>query len=230
MMGQLWMLLLFAVASMAISQTGTLSEKRGLTEISAVKHVGNRRLYNEKGKGKGGKGKGKGGNGKGKGGKGKGKDGKGKGKGGKGGKGSTDDDGSDVTTLGSFRCTERGTTDSPRYPWCPEDNEKNCAAIAQGLAAGGDETETYLVDFALEIDGDVTTTLARVEAFLQEHVATDLAGCGHYSFYTGKADIQSVTFEVVEDSESGKSKSEYVCYHTEDNLPECFIELNSAVL
>lgn len=128
----------------------------------------------------------------------------------------------------SGRCTVRGTTDTPIYPWCPEgvgeesddatddyapdgdigddeydyDGSKDCAAIAEGTASTDEwEYSRYQIDLALEIDGDVAETLARLETFLQEYIATDLAGCND-----GKdrgVDIQNVLFDVVEDKKSG---------------------------
>ena len=121
----------------------------------------------------------------------------------------------------------RGTTDSPRYPWCPlhhdDDDEdqtpdnddeiyvepevsaKDCLAIADGSALTDSyEVESYLVDFSLEIDGDTAETLARIEAFLQEYVATDLAGCNSdYSPKTGSADVQNVMIDIMQDTYSG---------------------------
>jgi hypothetical protein len=129
------------------------------------------------------------------------------------------------------RCTVRGSTDTPFYPWCPEgvgeenddstddyapdgdigddkydyDDTKDCPAIAEGSATTADwEHSRYQIDLALEIDGDVADTLARLEVFLQEYIATDLAGCNDNK--ERGVEIQNVVFDVVEDTKSGTFK------------------------
>jgi hypothetical protein len=127
------------------------------------------------------------------------------------------------------RCTVRGTTDTPMYPWCPDgvgeenddstddyapnddaigddrhdyDETKDCAAIAKGSASTADwEHSRYQIDLALEIDGDVAETLSRLEVFLQEYIATDLAGCNDNK--DRGVEIQNVVFDVSEDTKSG---------------------------
>lgn len=95
------------------------------------------------------------------------------------------------------KCTVKGTTERPRYPWCPE--TVDCAAIAEGTAATAFyDVESYSVDFTVEIDGDVSATLHRIVVFLQQYVATDLAGCN--SYYHGPGNIDNVVFEVASDS------------------------------
>jgi hypothetical protein len=87
--------------------------------------------------------------------------------------------------------------------------DKDCTAIASGSPISTEEYDhqvTYQIDLALEIDGDVTETLARLEEFLQMHIATDLAGCNKNDGTSAspKVDIQYVLFDVEEDSESSK--------------------------
>ena len=133
----------------------------------------------------------------------------------------------------SGRCTVRGTTDTPLYPWCPEgvgeedstddyapdgeigddkyeyDDSKDCVAISDGSASTTDlEHSLYQIDLALEIDGDVTATLARLEDFLQEYIATDLAGCNDNQ--DRGVEIQNVVFDIVEDTKSGMFDCELI--------------------
>jgi hypothetical protein len=154
----------------------------------------------------------------------------------------TDDNDDTSTPDATFRCTIRGTTDTPMYPWCPQgaendndddeedaelddeedseldddyagisgddqidyDGTKDCPSIATGTAsttASDYSMMTYQIDLALEIDGDVAETLARLEDFLQEYIATDLAGCNDAK--DRGVEIQNVVFDVVEDTDSG---------------------------
>jgi hypothetical protein len=129
------------------------------------------------------------------------------------------------------RCTVKGTTDHPKYPWCPDDvggedepddkpstgddtsdgnqdektsqpQDAGCAAIADGKGPTDADSENYVIDMALKIDGDVTETLQRIEDFLQSTVAAQLAGCdpSHKPPVDG---IVNVVFDVKEDTKSG---------------------------
>ena len=134
-----------------------------------------------------------------------------------------------------YRCTERGTTNTPIYPFCPEgfpdrdDDEdidddygsgdmgddavsydKDCEAVRSGSEISANDYVyqlTYQIDLALEIDGDVAETLARLEEFLQMNIATDLTGCNSDSAVSVDVDLQHVLFDVEEDTES----SECIC-------------------
>ncbi len=137
-----------------------------------------------------------------------------------------------------YRCTERGTTNTPIYPFCPEgfpdkdDDEdvdddygngdmgddtisydKDCEAVRLGSEISATEYVyrlTYQIDLALEIDGDVAETLARLEEFLQMNIATDLTGCNPDSAVSVDVDLQHVLFDVAEDTES----SECICSYS----------------
>lgn len=103
-------------------------------------------------------------------------------------------------------CTVRGTTDNPSYPWCPEsfgDDYFYCQDVANGVGPTDSEDETYRIDFALEITGDVVDTLERIEEFLQTHVAAALAGCNGGAIRIHST-IDNIVFSVQEDHESGR--------------------------
>jgi hypothetical protein len=85
--------------------------------------------------------------------------------------------------------------------------DKDCEAIRSGSEISATEYVhllTYQIDLALEIDGDIGDTLARLEKFLQMNIATDLAGCNLDSTVATDVDLQYVLFDVSEDTESSK--------------------------
>jgi hypothetical protein len=107
----------------------------------------------------------------------------------------------------SAYCTVRGTTDKPTYPWCPEgfgDDYFYCRDVAKGEGPQDSDMQTYRIDFALEISGDVVSTLELIEEFLQNHIAPALAGCDGAT--RTHSTIDNVIFDVVEDNESSTSR------------------------
>lgn len=87
--------------------------------------------------------------------------------------------------------------------------DKDCEAIRLGFNISANEYVyqlSYQIDLALEIDGDIVETLARLEEFLQMNIATDLAGCNPNSVVSSEVDLQYVLFDVTEDTESSESK------------------------
>jgi hypothetical protein len=83
----------------------------------------------------------------------------------------------------------------------------NCDAIAAGTASTADlEVVNFSVDFLVVIDEDVEETLERMEQFLQQSIATGLAGCiDTRRRLQDAATIVNVKFDVEEDAvASGK--------------------------
>lgn len=94
--------------------------------------------------------------------------------------------------------------------------DKDCEAIRSGSEISASEYMhqlTYQIDLALEIDGDIEETLARLEDFLQMNIATDLAGCNANTGSTNHSDVdlQYVLFDVSEDTESSKCNGYGYC-------------------
>ena len=86
--------------------------------------------------------------------------------------------------------------------------DKDCEAIRLGSNISANEYAyqlSYQIDLALEIDGDIAETLARLEEFLQMNIATDLAGCNPDSIVSSDVDLQYVSFDVAEDTKSSES-------------------------
>lgn len=86
--------------------------------------------------------------------------------------------------------------------------DKDCEAIRLGSNISTNEYVyqlSYQIDLALEIDGDIVETLARLEEFLQMNIATDLAGCNPDSVVSSEVDLQYVLFDVAEDTQSSES-------------------------
>ena len=85
--------------------------------------------------------------------------------------------------------------------------DKDCEAIRSGSEISANEYVhklTYQIDLALEIDGDIAETLARLEEFLQTNIATDLTGCNPDSAVASDVDLQYVLFDVIEDTKSSE--------------------------
>jgi hypothetical protein len=86
----------------------------------------------------------------------------------------------------------------------------NCEAIAAGTASTDFDAVNFSVDFLVVMTGNVDETLERMEQFLQQNVATVLAGCS----VTGRrleeaADIVNVKFVVEEDVVASGKLTQY---------------------
>jgi hypothetical protein len=76
----------------------------------------------------------------------------------------------------------------------------NCNAIAAGTASTDFDAVNFSVDFLILVTGNVQETLVRLEQFLQQNVATVLAGCTDTRRRLQEAaDIVNVKFDVEED-------------------------------
>jgi hypothetical protein len=100
------------------------------------------------------------------------------------------------------------TLESTRPPTRPPIVLPTCDAIAAGIASTDLDVVNFSIDFLVVITGNVEETLQRIEQFLQQNVATALAGCADTD--TGRrlqadANIVNVKFDVEEDAvKSGK--------------------------
>jgi hypothetical protein len=77
----------------------------------------------------------------------------------------------------------------------------NCNAIAAGTASTAFDAVNFSVDFLILVTGNVPETLVRMEQFLQQNVATAVAGCTNTDTDTRRylqeaADIVNVKFDV----------------------------------
>jgi hypothetical protein len=78
----------------------------------------------------------------------------------------------------------------------------NCNAIAAGTASTDFDAVNFSVDFLIVVTENVPETLVRMEQFLQQNVATVLAGCTDTTRrrrLQEAADIVNVKFDVKED-------------------------------
>jgi hypothetical protein len=76
----------------------------------------------------------------------------------------------------------------------------NCNAIAAGTATTNFDAVNFSVDFLILITGNVPETLVRMEQFLQQNVATVVAGCTDTRRRLQEAaDIVNVKFDVEKD-------------------------------
>lgn len=106
--------------------------------------------------------------------------------------------------------TPRPTTQSPSHSASPSrapadtltpTTWPNCRGIAEGTARTDSDAVNFSVGFLVVIDGDKEDTLERLERFLQENVATAMAGCSSLERRLQEtADIVNVMFNVEEDA------------------------------
>jgi hypothetical protein len=87
----------------------------------------------------------------------------------------------------------------------------NCNAIAAGTAATTDlEVVNFSVDLLVVMTGNVEETLERIEQFLQQNVATVVAGCTNTRRrLQDAANIVNVKFDVEEDAVASGKLTQY---------------------
>jgi hypothetical protein len=87
----------------------------------------------------------------------------------------------------------------------------NCNAIAAGTASTDFDAVNFSVDFLIVVTGNVPETLVRMEQFLQQNVATVLAGCTDTTRrrLQEAADIVNVKFDVKEDLVASGKLTQY---------------------
>jgi hypothetical protein len=86
----------------------------------------------------------------------------------------------------------------------------NCNAIAAGTASTDFDAVNFSVDFLILMTGNIPETLVRMEQFLQQNVATVLAGCTDTRRRLQEAaDIVNVKFGVTENLVASGKLSQY---------------------